>query len=83
MLQELISALITCCVALGECHAHTLVRAAESAEGAPARQLIELVLAAQAAPGHYPIHETRSNLAFGFWYTLQVGCLQFKKQLYY
>ncbi|XP_026729425.1 importin-13 [Trichoplusia ni] len=69
--EELISALITCCVALGECHAHTLVRAAESAEGAPARQLIELLLAAQAAPGHYPIHETRSNLAFGFWYTLQ------------
>ncbi|KAF9798564.1 hypothetical protein SFRURICE_008297 [Spodoptera frugiperda] len=34
-------------------------------------EVIELVLAAQAAPGHYPIHETRSNLTFGFWYTLQ------------
>ena len=63
-------------MSLGECHAHTLVLAAESADGSDAangaRQLIELILAAQAAPGHYPLHETRSNLAFGFWYTLQV-----------
>ncbi|XP_050557334.1 importin-13 isoform X1 [Spodoptera frugiperda] len=73
--EELLSALLTCCVAVGECHAHTLVTAAESAEDTEttrgARQVIELVLAAQAAPGHYPIHETRSNLTFGFWYTLQ------------
>ncbi|KAJ8732601.1 hypothetical protein PYW07_015200 [Mythimna separata] len=73
--EELLAALITCCVALGECHAHTLVQAAESADGSDAangaRQLIELVLAAQAAPGHYPLHETRSNLTFGFWYTIQ------------
>ncbi|XP_013187080.2 importin-13 isoform X1 [Amyelois transitella] len=80
--EELLSAFITCCVALGECHAQSIVMAAESAEGgkAPdnvrqgaeaARQLIEILLAAQGAPGHYPIHETRSNLVFGFWYTLQ------------
>ncbi|XP_075970336.1 importin-13-like protein cdm [Anticarsia gemmatalis] len=71
--EELLSSLITCCVALGECHANILVQAAENETeaGNGARQLIELLLAAQAAPGHYPIHETRSNLAFGFWYTLQ------------
>ncbi|XP_022816371.1 importin-13 [Spodoptera litura] len=73
--EELLSALLTCCVAVGECHAHALVKAAESADDSDttrgARQVIELILAAQAAPGHYPIHETRSNLTFGFWYTLQ------------
>ncbi|XP_047020065.1 importin-13 [Helicoverpa zea] len=72
--EELLAALITCCVSLGECHAHALVQAAEgdNVEGSGgARQLIELVLAAQAAPGHYPLHETRSNLTFGFWYTIQ------------
>ncbi|KAM3962967.1 LOW QUALITY PROTEIN: importin-13-like protein cdm [Aphomia sociella] len=72
--EELVSALITCCVALGDCHTQAIVQAAESDEGvraAAARQLLELLLAAQAAPGHYPLHETRSNLVFGFWYTLQ------------
>ncbi|KAH9641376.1 hypothetical protein HF086_012663 [Spodoptera exigua] len=73
--EELLAALLTCCVALGESHAHSVVTAAESGDDTDAargaRQLIELILAAQAAPGHYPIHETRSNLTFGFWYTLQ------------
>lgn len=71
--EELLSSLITCCVALGECHANVLVLAAENETEASngARQLIELLLAAQTAPGYYPVHETRSNLVFGFWYTLQ------------
>ncbi|CAB3243920.1 unnamed protein product [Arctia plantaginis] len=71
--EELLSSLITCCVALGECHANVLVQYAENETeaGNGARQLIELLLSAQAAPGHYPLHETRSNLVFGFWYTLQ------------
>ncbi|XP_052752608.1 importin-13 [Galleria mellonella] len=73
--EELLSALITCCVALGECHTQVIVQAAEGAGGnageETARQLVEVLLAAQAAPGHYPLHETRSNLVFGFWYTLQ------------
>ncbi|KAL0892361.1 hypothetical protein ABMA27_015496 [Loxostege sticticalis] len=74
--EELLSALITCCVALCECHAQALVKACEGIDGMQvgaegARQMIELLLAAQAAPGHYPLHETRSNLVFGFWYSLQ------------
>ncbi|CAH0407640.1 unnamed protein product [Chilo suppressalis] len=74
--EELLSALITCCVALGECHSRALVQAMEGIGGMEAqqegaRQMIELLLAAQAAPGYYPLHETRSNLVFGFWYTLQ------------
>lgn len=69
--QELLSAVVTCCVSLSEQHARALVAAAEQA--APgARALLQLLLAAQAAPGHYPLHETRSNLVFGLWYTLQV-----------
>lgn len=84
-LQELLSALITCCVALADTHTHALVEAIQDAEPTSenkdtvniehargAQQLLELLLAAQAAPGHYPLHETRSNLVFGFWYTLQV-----------
>ncbi|XP_045765024.1 importin-13 isoform X1 [Maniola jurtina] len=72
--EELVSAVITCCVAVGECHARVLVEAAESEPRAldgGARRLLQLLLSAQAAPGHYPIHETRSNLVFGLWYTLQ------------
>ncbi|KAI8428800.1 hypothetical protein MSG28_007472 [Choristoneura fumiferana] len=69
--EELLSALITCAVAVGECHAGTLVRAVENNTHEGARRLLELLLAAQGAPGHYPAHETRSNLIFGFWYTLQ------------
>ncbi|KAJ2939643.1 hypothetical protein O0L34_g14363 [Tuta absoluta] len=70
--EELLSALITCMVCIVECHSSTVVSAIERPtphEGA--RQLIELLLEAQAAPGHYPLHETRSNLVFGAWYTLQ------------
>ncbi|XP_028161077.1 importin-13 isoform X3 [Ostrinia furnacalis] len=74
--EELLSALITCCVALSECHSQAMVKACEGAGGlgagaAGARQMIELLLAAQGAPGHYPLHENRSNLVFGFWYSLQ------------
>ncbi|CAH2107560.1 unnamed protein product [Euphydryas editha] len=68
--EELLAAVITCCVSVSEGHARALVAAAEDA--APgARALLQLLLAAQAAPGHYPLHETRSNLVFGLWYTLQ------------
>ncbi|XP_030026704.2 importin-13 [Manduca sexta] len=79
--EEIVSALITCCVALGETHSRALVQAIQAdtveapgeagEEQRGARQLLQLLLAAQAAPGHYPLHETRSNLVFGFWYTLQ------------
>ncbi|XP_004926531.3 importin-13 [Bombyx mori] len=73
--EELLLALITCCVALGETHAKALVEVTETNDASEnacgARQLLDILLAAQAAPGHYPVHETRSNLVFGFWYTLQ------------
>ncbi|KAL4708363.1 hypothetical protein ACJJTC_019599 [Scirpophaga incertulas] len=74
--DELLSSLITCCVALSEYHARCLVKAVEAVDGLEtykegAYQMIELLLAVQSAPGHYPLHETRSNLVFGFWYTLQ------------
>lgn len=73
--EELLSALITCCVALAETHIRTLVRAVESNETTDevtgAKQLLDLLLRAQAAPGFYMLHETRSNLVFGFWYSLQ------------
>ncbi|XP_053603159.1 importin-13 isoform X2 [Plodia interpunctella] len=79
--EEILSAVITCCVAIGDCHTECIARAAESAHGegtenmlygaVSARQLVEILLAAQGAPGHYPVHETRSNLVFGFWYSLQ------------
>ena len=74
-LQELLSALITCCVSISECHSREIVRAVESPaeRDQAARSVLELLLAAQAAPGHYPLHETRSNLVFGIWYTLQVS----------
>ncbi|XP_050342429.1 importin-13 isoform X2 [Nymphalis io] len=68
--EELLSAVITCCVSVSECHATELVQAAEE-EAPGVRTLLQLLLAAQAAPGHYPLHETRSNLVFRFWYTLQ------------
>ncbi|XP_063379356.1 importin-13 isoform X1 [Cydia fagiglandana] len=69
--EELLSALITCLVGVGETHAGAVVRGVEASPAGPARQLLELLLCAQAAPGHYPRHEARSNLVFGFWYTLQ------------
>ncbi|CAH0727885.1 unnamed protein product, partial [Brenthis ino] len=70
--EELLSAIITCCVSIGECHSRVIVEAVEGAgDGRGARGLLQLLLAAQAAPGHYPLHETRSNLVFGVWYTLQ------------
>ncbi|XP_049866175.1 importin-13 [Pectinophora gossypiella] len=70
--EELVSAVITCCVSIVEWHSHAVVAAAErEPPHAGARQLLELLLAGQAAPGHYPLHETRSNLVFGAWYTLQ------------
>ncbi|XP_046960638.1 importin-13 [Vanessa cardui] len=68
--EELLSAVITCCVSVSECHARELVQAAEEEEPG-VRTLLQLLLAAQAAPGHYPLHETRSNLVFRLWYTLQ------------
>ncbi|KAI5630766.1 importin-13 [Phthorimaea operculella] len=66
------ASLITCMVCIVECHSRTVVSAVERPEPHEgARQLIELLLQSQAAPGHYPLHETRSNLVFGAWYTLQ------------
>ncbi|XP_072940741.1 importin-13 [Epargyreus clarus] len=78
--EELLSAVITCCVAVTECHARVLVAGvqAEPADAA-ARRLLRLLLAAQAAPGHYPLHETRSNLVFGLWYTLQDEILHMRR----
>ncbi|XP_023951807.1 importin-13 isoform X2 [Bicyclus anynana] len=71
--EELLTAVITCCVAVGECHARTLVQAVdqpgEHTQGA--LRMLQLLLKAQRAPGHYPVHETRSNLLFSLWYTLQ------------
>ncbi|XP_041976423.1 importin-13 [Aricia agestis] len=73
--EELVTALVTCCVATCECHTRALVLAVEGVEsdaaGGGAARLLQLMLAAQAAPGHYPLHETRSNLLFSVWYTLQ------------
>ncbi|XP_045493442.1 importin-13 [Colias croceus] len=82
--EELLCALITCCVAVAECHSGTLVQmvqegtegggegtSAGAEAGAGGKLLLQLLLAAQASPGYYPLHETRSNLLFGFWYTLQ------------
>ncbi|CAG9560300.1 unnamed protein product [Danaus chrysippus] len=82
MNEELLAALIICCVAVAECHARVLVEAVEegregkeeeggAGDGGGARRILQVLLAAQAAPGHYPLHETRSNLVFGLWYTLQ------------
>ncbi|GBP32829.1 Importin-13 [Eumeta japonica] len=70
--EELLAAIVTCAVALGECHTRALVNAVEQSppqEGA--KQFLEMLLTCQGAPGHYPLHETRSQLVFGFWYTLQ------------
>ncbi|XP_038210801.1 importin-13 [Zerene cesonia] len=80
--EEFLCALITCCVAVAECHAGTLVQMVQEGgggeegssgevSGAGGKLLLQLLMAAQAAPGFYPLHETRSNLLFGFWYTLQ------------
>lgn len=67
---------MTCAVSLGESHSRILVKAVEQPtphEGA--REFLELLLAGQASPGHYPLQETRSQLMFGFWYTLEVVSL--------
>lgn len=72
--EDLLAAIFTCCVALGECHTRAIVTALHGPVGVTslgASSLISLLLACQAAPGYYPIHETRSQLTFGFWYMLQ------------
>ncbi|KAJ0180029.1 hypothetical protein K1T71_004620 [Dendrolimus kikuchii] len=73
--DELLYALVTCCVALAETHITSLVRAVESNENTEevngVKQLLEILLRVQASPGHYMLNETRSNLVFGFWYSLQ------------
>ncbi|XP_013134377.1 PREDICTED: importin-13 isoform X2 [Papilio polytes] len=68
--EELVSAVITCLVSVADCHSRHVVRGVEAGQRAP-RHALELLLAAQAAPGHYPLHETRSHFVFSFWYTLQ------------
>lgn len=37
-----------------------------------AKDLMKLILRCSDAPGNYPTQETHSQLAFGFWYILQV-----------
>ncbi|CAH2266921.1 jg8826 [Pararge aegeria aegeria] len=72
--EELLSAVITCCVAVSECHARRLVEAVNNPEREHSEgvlRMLQLLLTSQLAPGHYPIHETRSNLIFGLWYSLQ------------
>ncbi|CAH2075140.1 unnamed protein product, partial [Iphiclides podalirius] len=70
--EELLSAIITCLVSVADCHSRAIVQGMESnPPQQSAQQILELLLAAQTAPGYYPLHETRSNLVFGFWYTLQ------------
>ncbi|KPI98006.1 Importin-13 [Papilio xuthus] len=68
--EELLSAVITCLVSVADCHSRQVVRGVEAGEREP-QQALELLLAAQTAPGHYPLHETRSHFVFSFWYTLQ------------
>ncbi|XP_050672177.1 importin-13 isoform X2 [Leptidea sinapis] len=66
--EELICAMITCLVSVAECHTASLVRSVTpegQCEGVMI--LLQLLLGAQAAPGHYPIQEMRSNLLFGIW----------------
>ncbi|CAG5035822.1 unnamed protein product [Parnassius apollo] len=70
--EELLSAIITCLVSVADCHSRAIVQGMEiDPPLQTAQRILELLLAAQEAPGHYPLHETRSNLVFGFWYTLQ------------
>ncbi|KAG7299544.1 hypothetical protein JYU34_016505 [Plutella xylostella] len=69
--EELLSAIATCAVSLTECHSRAIVTAIEREGHSGALQTLELLLASQAAPGHYPIHETRSHLVTAVWYTVQ------------
>ncbi|CAK1553495.1 unnamed protein product [Leptosia nina] len=67
--EELVCAMITCCVSVAECHVTTLYKSVVASSGI--HLMLRVLLDVQAAPGYYPLHETRSNLMFGFWYTLQ------------
>ncbi|XP_068630418.1 importin-13 [Battus philenor] len=70
--EELLSAVITCLVSVSDCHSRAIVQGMESEPPQQTVQnILELLLAAQTAPGYYPLHETRSHFVFGFWYTLQ------------
>lgn len=70
--EELVGAILTCAVGLGDSHSKTIVNALEQPEpNKGVWQFLQLLLAGQGAPGFYPLHETRSQFVFGFWCTLQ------------
>ncbi|XP_022118920.2 importin-13 [Pieris rapae] len=70
--EELVCAMVTCCVSVCETHSGTVVKAINAdGENSAVLPLLRLLLEAQGAPGYYPLHETRSNLLFSFWYILQ------------
>lgn len=77
--QGLICAVFTLMVTVAESHSHLLLDSLLMPEGSPARntamRLIQGILQCSNMPGQYPLDESCSQMAFGFWYMLQVWCL--------
>ncbi|KAK7863775.1 hypothetical protein R5R35_009581 [Gryllus longicercus] len=71
--QELLSNLYCTLIAVAESHAGLLVNSfrSESPAKSNSLQLIHVILQCSNTPGVYPIQETLSQNALGFWYILQ------------
>lgn len=64
-------------VSVAESHSHLLLDSLLLPEGTQARntamRLIQGILQCSNMPGQYPLDENCSQMAFGFWYMLQVS----------
>lgn len=80
--QEILSNLYCMLISLAESHSRLLVSSllTEGPAKESSLQLVHIILQCSNTPGVYPIQETLSQHALGFWYILQDDMLAFGKE---